>query len=87
MGKEADRRALLLSGEMRSRGLWVELGYGGASLKSQMRRADRLSASFALIVGDEELASGRLKWRDLKAGSSGEVPFGEAAGFIKNSLK
>jgi len=38
---------------LRSQGIWAEQSYGGSSLKSQLRRADRLGAEFALIIGRE----------------------------------
>ena len=83
IGKEADREALRLAGGLRAEGLWAELGYSGASLKSQLRRADRIGAAIALILGEEELGKGALKWKDLKDGSSGETTIASASGFIK----
>jgi histidyl-tRNA synthetase len=39
-----------------NQGIGAELDFGGRSLKSQMKQADRLEARYALIVGDDELA-------------------------------
>ncbi len=36
-------------------GIGAEMDFGDKSLKSQMKRADRLGASYVLIVGDKEL--------------------------------
>jgi histidyl-tRNA synthetase len=58
---------------LRAAGLWVELGAEGASLKSQLRRADRFGAGSVLIIGEDELKKGRAGWKDMKDGSSGEV--------------
>ncbi|MFZ2209475.1 MAG: histidine--tRNA ligase [Porticoccaceae bacterium] len=39
---------------------------GGGSLKSQMKRADRSGAAFALILGEDEVASGRVTLKHLR---------------------
>ena len=41
--------------ELRDAGIWVELDYEGKSLKSQMRKADRMKSSCVIILGEEEL--------------------------------
>ena len=51
---------------LRDAGLRVELG-GGRSVKSQMRRADRLGAARVLLLGDEELQARRATLRDMHA--------------------
>jgi histidyl-tRNA synthetase len=64
IGGSAEREALSVARRLRRAGLRVELG-GGRSLKSQMRRADRLGASRVLILGDEEIAARRGTLRDM----------------------
>jgi histidyl-tRNA synthetase len=83
IGPSAATDALKLAVELRARGLWVETGYEGASLKSQLRKADRLGARYAFILGEEELKRGVLKWKDLKEGASGEINLAEAFDLIK----
>jgi histidyl-tRNA synthetase len=43
------------------------------SLKSQMRRADKLGASLALIIGDDELNKGIALLRDMTDKQQGEI--------------
>jgi histidyl-tRNA synthetase len=43
------------------------------SLKSQMRRADKLKAASVLIVGDDELAKGKAVWRDMASKHQEEI--------------
>ncbi|HZR83147.1 MAG TPA: histidine--tRNA ligase [Candidatus Binatia bacterium] len=64
IGASAEREALAVARRLRAAGLRVELG-GGRSLKSQMRRADRLGAPRVLILGDEEIAARRATLRDM----------------------
>ena len=40
------------------------------SLKSQLRRANKNNCNFAIIIGDNELQSGKIIWKDL--GEDGE---------------
>jgi histidyl-tRNA synthetase len=50
---------------LRQKGLSVEMEGEARSLKSQMRRADKLKAASVLIVGDDELAKGKVVWRNM----------------------
>ena len=43
------------------------------SLKSQMRRADKLKAASVLIVGDDELAKGTAVLRDMASKQQEEI--------------
>ena len=47
-------------------GVQTDMDYTDRSLKSQMKRADRLGAKFVLIVGDKELEEGTVIFRDMK---------------------
>ena len=73
LGNEAGVKnaALALAGQLRSRGMRVEVGWDG-SLKSRMRKADRMNAGLAVIIGEDELKTGEYKWKNLKTGASGE---------------
>ena len=43
------------------------------SLKSQMRRADKLKAVSVLIVGEDELAKGKAVLRDMASKQQAEI--------------
>ncbi len=83
IGESGEREGLVIAGRLRDKGIWAELGYAGNSLKSQLRKADRLSAKLVLIIGDDEIASGRLKWKRLSDSSQGEVQIAEVDGLFK----
>ena len=55
LGETAENYALKLSEILRSHGLKVVLNSGGSSFKSQMKRADKSGAAFAVILGDDEM--------------------------------
>jgi histidyl-tRNA synthetase len=58
---------------LRQKGLSVEMEGETRSLKSQMRRADKLKAASVLIVGDDELAKGKAVWRNMATKQQEEV--------------
>jgi histidyl-tRNA synthetase len=62
-------RALALVTELRRAGLRAELDLAGRSMKGQMRHADRLGASHAVILDGE----GAAQLRDMRSGDQREV--------------
>lgn len=78
IGEAAESRALLLAEQLRDAGLVVELGYSG-NLQRRMRRADRIGARAAILLGEDELARGAATLRDLDSGAQSEVALGDLA--------
>ncbi len=58
--------ALALSTELRRAGRSVDRGFGGRSMKAQMKAADRSGAELALIIGEDEAASDTVTARFLR---------------------
>jgi histidyl-tRNA synthetase len=73
IGEEAEAFALRLAEDLRDVGLVVDLGYSG-NLARRMRRADRIGARAAVLLGEDELAKGIATVRDLDSGEQSEVP-------------
>jgi histidyl-tRNA synthetase len=67
IGAKARDRAFPLAHRLRRKGLSVEIEGEARSLKSQMRRADKLKAVAVLIVGEDELQRGMAVFRDMKS--------------------
>lgn len=57
-------RAITL--ELRRAGIRADRGFDHRSMKSQMKSADRSGAAWAVIVGDDEAATGTVILRDLR---------------------
>lgn len=68
LGEAAQVLAFTMAYGLRSRGLRVAMDYEDRSLKSQMKQAGRLKSRYALILGDNELASGSGVLKDMLAG-------------------
>ena len=78
MGEEARKKAFQLASEFRQRGVSTEMEYGGKSLKSQFKRADKLGAKLTLIIGEDEIKRGVVKVRDMDTSTEEEMDFGSA---------
>jgi histidyl-tRNA synthetase len=74
LGAAARERIQVWLTELRRRGVAAEWDYEGRSLKSQMRRADRLGARRVVIVGENELAAGMVQLRDMGTKEQRDVP-------------
>lgn len=48
-------------------GIRVEMNLGGGSFKSQMKRADKSNAEYALILGEQEVAERRIGLKPLRS--------------------
>jgi histidyl-tRNA synthetase len=47
-------------------GIKIEMNLGGGTFKSQMKRADKSGAKFALIIGEQELTEGNIKLKPMR---------------------
>jgi histidyl-tRNA synthetase len=77
MGDAAVATAMDLARRMRSAKLRVEMLSPERGLRSSLRRADKLGAHYALIIGEDELARGVVQLRDLRTSSQRELPQSE----------
>ena len=83
LGEDAQRKGFTLAQELRDAGVWVEIDYEGKSLKSQMRKADRLKTPWVVILGEEELKKNRVILRDMATKAQEEVPIGDIVMKVK----
>jgi histidyl-tRNA synthetase len=81
LGDDAKKAAFPMASELRKNGVSVEMDYGAKSLKSQMKRADKLGANFTFIIGEEELNRGVVKVRDMNKSSEEDLKIEELATF------
>lgn len=78
VGAAAERAARRLAEALRDAGLVVELGFRG-NLSKRLKRANKLGARFAVILGEDEIARGVATLRDLDSGDQSERPLSELA--------
>lgn len=73
MGEAAARRCFTLTTKLRQGGVAAECDTVGRSLKAQMKYADKIGARYTLAVGDDELASGTARLKDMATGETEDV--------------
>ncbi len=82
MGDAADLHAGTLAAELRAAGIVVERS-ADRKLKRALEVANKMGARFALIVGDDELASGTYMLKDMASGEQRKVGRAELVGAIE----
>jgi len=73
IGEEALKKAFFTCNRLRMEGLQIEMDYAGRSLKSQMKRADKLKSRYALILGERELTENKASVRNMQTGIQEET--------------
>ena len=87
LGATALKKAFLLTNKLREAGISAEMDYSDKSLKSQMKRADKLNSSFTLILGDEEIEKNSVKLRDMNSKKQEILPLDKLPETLFNFLK
>lgn len=80
LGREARREALRLVDALHRAGVGTWLPFGERGLRSQLREAGKRSVRYAVILGENELATGMATVRDMQAGKQTRV---ELAGLVE----
>jgi histidyl-tRNA synthetase len=86
LGDKTYKEAYQLVNQLHLEGIRAELDYERKTLKSQMRRADKLKARYVLILGEEELKKGRAVLRNMKTKSQEEIPLKGLLDALKTKL-
>ncbi|MBF0105820.1 MAG: histidine--tRNA ligase [Deltaproteobacteria bacterium] len=68
----------------RDAGVKAEMDYTAKSMKSQMRRANKLGYKYAAIVGDDEVAQGVVQLKNLASGEQNKMGIGDVINRAKN---
>lgn len=89
LGDEAKRRSLALATDLRRAGVSADLAYGDRGMKGAMKGADRSGASYAVILGDRDLAAspGVAQVKELRDGNQIAVPLDELVTTLKEKLQ
>ncbi|MGO9138011.1 MAG: histidine--tRNA ligase [Syntrophales bacterium] len=87
LGDRAQALAFSLCNRLRTMGIKTEMDYGGKSLKSQMKRADKLSSHYALILGDREILENKAEFRDMQRGTQETIGLDDLENTIVKILR
>ena len=83
LGDAAQALGRRLASALRRAGMQVELALPGRSVKSGMRRADRVGARWALVIGDQEVDRGTGTLRRLADGHETGCPLQPVDGILE----
>ena len=81
IGGPAEAPALTLTQRLRRAGFTIELGFNG-NVGKRMKRANKLSARAAVLLGDDELAQNAATVRDLESGEQEVVSLDALTGHL-----
>lgn len=90
VGEEALQRAVVLAEELRDKlgGVRVDLNLGGGSFKTQLKRADKSNALYALVLGEQEVADNRVGLKPLRSAEDQvSVPMDKVAAELAARMK
>jgi len=86
LGEAARAEGPRVARRLREAGVCTLMEVEGRSLKAQLRSANKVGASVALIVGEAELAAGSVVCRSMADSSQELVPVGEATAWVTRHL-
>ncbi len=85
-GEEERTFALELLKELREQKIPAQMAFDNPKLKRQLHLADIAGATYAVIVGADELKKGACAVKDLLTAKQVEVPRGELTSWLKSAL-
>ncbi|MFZ0633961.1 MAG: histidine--tRNA ligase [Candidatus Acidiferrales bacterium] len=84
MGEKSYAPSVRLARKLRDAGISVELPPEEMKFKKSLGLADKLGARFALIIGEDEVASGQFTLKRLADGEQRKLPEAELLAELKN---
>jgi len=83
LGDAARQAGVNLLSQLRDSGIAANIEYGGRSMKAQMRAANDSGAKYALILGDDEVASGTVQLKNLADSTQVAVGLDKVVGMLR----
>ncbi len=83
VGELAEKEGLRLAEEIRNEvpGLKLQVNCGGGSFKSQFKKADKIGAEYAIILGDDEVSRKELAIKSLRS-EQGQKTFNQEQAIV-----
>ncbi len=86
LGEKCQKTGFLWNTQFCKKGIRAEMDMSGKSLKSQMKKANRMDAEYVLIFGENELESGKAILRNMVNKEQIEVPLDNIVENIKKEI-
>jgi histidyl-tRNA synthetase len=79
LGAAARAACVNLLAHLRAANIAADMDYAGRKMKAMLEQADKTGATYALIVGDDEIERGLVQVRDMRSKQQVEVPVAHLA--------
>jgi histidyl-tRNA synthetase len=86
-GDAAKRVGMSLLAEMRAHDIPSMMGFGDRSLKAQLREANKRKVRYAIVLGDDEIASGEYTMKNMESGEQRSIPKDEIIPFAREETR
>ena len=87
MGEKASVKSTLHCAELRREGLKAETEICGRGLKAQMKYGNKIGAKFTLVLGDNEIETGKAKLKDMAEGTETEIKIDEVVEELGEAIR
>ena len=86
MKEEYQSQAFLLLQQIRQAGISADMNFAGGSMKSQMGRANKANARFAMILGEDEIKNQTVALKDMQQSTQEIVAMDKIVEHIRKVL-
>ena len=83
LGENALKAAQSIVYGLRKAGVSTETDHMGRALRASMKYADKLGAEYTVVLGDDEIAAGEVKVKNMQTGEQTAVKLDALADFLK----
>jgi histidyl-tRNA synthetase len=73
--------------DLRSLGIPSDMDSRATTLKAHLRQADRIGASYVVMIGDDEVAKGHVLIRNMTTKEQEEIPLPTVARHLADRLR
>ena len=85
VGIENNILCINLADELRNKNISIDMAYSG-NLKKRLKQANKISADYAIIIGDEEIQNNNAIIRNLETGSQEYIELDKLVKHIEKKM-
>lgn len=80
---ETVKEAVKIVAELRNAGIRADMDYLGRKMKGQMKQADRIHATYTVVLGSNEIETSEIQIKAMQSGKSETIKLQDIASYIK----
>jgi histidyl-tRNA synthetase len=86
LGDKAKDKSVSLVNDLRLSGIAAEKDYQDKKVKAQFKAADRLSAKYVAVLGDDELEQNVINVKNMETGEQEEISLSSFVSYVKEKI-